>query len=88
MDTVNPSARRFHARWGARRALAYAAAGEIDHACALGQDLLHDLALTDSATVRCDIRALARTLARWSTYSRVRQLYPELTAALHYPGAP
>lgn len=85
LRTVEPSARRFHARWGARRALAYAASGEIDHACALGRDLLSDLTITDSATVRADVRALARTLARWLTHPPVRQLYPELTAALHHP---
>lgn len=88
LGSVEPSARRFHARWGARRALAYAAAGEIDHACALSQDLLRDLAIIDSATVRCDVRLLARTLSRWSAHPPVRQLYPELTAALHYPGTP
>ncbi|MGH3927217.1 MAG: hypothetical protein ACRDTT_30850, partial [Pseudonocardiaceae bacterium] len=74
LRTVEPSARRFHARWGARRALAYAASGEIDHACTLSHDLLRDLAGTDSATVRCDVRALARTLARWLSHPPVRQL--------------
>jgi len=88
LRTVGPSARRFHARWGARRALAYAASGEIDHACMLSRDLLSDLTITDSATVRADVRALARTLARWLTHPPVRQLYPELTAALHHPSAP
>ena len=88
LRTVEPSAHRFHARWGARRALAYAASGEIDHACMLSRDLLSDLTIIDSATVRADVRALARTLARWLTHPPVRQLYPELTAALHHPSAP
>jgi hypothetical protein len=34
------------------------------------------------------VRALARTLARRLTHPPVRQLYPELTAALHRPSAP
>ena len=88
LRTVRPSARRFRARWGARRALAYAASGEIDHACTLSRELLHDLTITDSTTVRADVRALARTLARRLTHPPVRQLYPELTAALHRPSAP
>lgn len=85
LDTVERSAHRFHARWGARRALAYATAGEIDHACALGESLLADLAITDSATVRCDVRALARTLNRWSSHPPVRRIHPQLTAALRRP---
>ena len=83
LSAVDPSARRFHARWGVRRALAHAASGELDRACALSRELLDDIAATDSATVRSDVRALARTLSRWLTYPPVRQLYPELTAALH-----
>ena len=88
LRTVRPSARRFRARWGARRALAYAASGEIDYACTLSRNLLNALTITDSATVRADVRALARTLARRLTHPPVRQLYPELTAALHRPSAP
>jgi hypothetical protein len=88
LGTVPPTAHRFHARWGARRALAYATSGELDHTCDLSRSLLADLAIADSATVRSDVRTLTRTLRRWLTHPPVRQLYPELTAALHRPTTP
>lgn len=76
-------ARRARARFGARRVLAHAADGELEHACALARDVLRDAAQVDSATVRADLRHLARVLARWHNHPRVRDLQPELRAALH-----
>ncbi|MGH3815789.1 MAG: helix-turn-helix domain-containing protein [Pseudonocardiaceae bacterium] len=87
LEVVDPSACRFRARWGARRALAYAACGEIDHACALSHELLADLADVDSATVRSDVHALGRILATRLSHPPVRRLVPELTAILHRPSA-
>ncbi|MBP2329590.1 transcriptional regulator with XRE-family HTH domain [Kibdelosporangium banguiense] len=79
------SSRRSNARFGARRALAHAAAGEIDHACALTHQVLDSAELVDSATIRLDLRRLARTLARWASHRPVSELQPRLTMALHAP---
>lgn len=80
-----PTARRAHALWGARRVLAYASAGEIDHACALAGGVLNDAEQVDSATARSDLRALSRTFARWRGHPPVRDLLPRLTRALYTP---
>jgi transcriptional regulator with XRE-family HTH domain len=69
-------------RYQVRRVLAYAASGEIDHACTLAHGLL-DTASVSSAIIRRDVRDLARTLARWHTHRPVRDLYPRLTAVLY-----
>ncbi|MFD9963673.1 multiprotein-bridging factor 1 family protein [Amycolatopsis sp. NPDC058986] len=82
---VPSEARRVHARFGARRALAYASGGEVDHACVLAEQAIESALLVDSATVRTDLRRLARTLTRWHTHQPVRELYPRLTAALRTP---
>lgn len=80
---VAPDATRFQARWGARRALAYARSGEVDHACDLAAELLPRCMTVDSATVRNDIRDLARTLTRWLGHPRVRDIYPAVVDAMH-----
>jgi hypothetical protein len=79
------SARRAFARFGARRALAYLAAGEVEHASALTGETLDATALVDSATVRHDLRRLTHSFVRWRKHGPVRDLYPRLTAALHRP---
>jgi tetratricopeptide (TPR) repeat protein len=76
------TARRAYARFGARRALAYFAAGEVDHASALTHKVLDAATLVDSATIRHDLRRLAHSLARWRTHSSVREVYPRLSSAL------
>ena len=81
--TIPPGARRARARFGARRALAHAQHGDIDEACAVARDMLDDAAHVDSATVRLDLRDLARTLARWHTNAAVRELYPDLVMMLN-----
>ncbi|ONI84528.1 transcriptional regulator [Saccharothrix sp. ALI-22-I] len=86
LRAVPPASRRFQLRWRVRQALSYATSGEVDQACLLTWDLLGDLASVDSATSRSDLVALARTLSRWLSHPRVRDLYPALSAALH-PGA-
>ncbi|WP_433466341.1 helix-turn-helix domain-containing protein [Spirillospora sp. CA-128828] len=78
-------AERARARFGARRALAHAAAGELDHACHLVGLVLDDIELVDSATIRVDLRRLSRTLTRWRDHAPVRELQPRLAAALHVP---
>ncbi|MFE7317675.1 helix-turn-helix domain-containing protein [Streptomyces sp. NPDC057555] len=74
---------RNRARYGVRRALAHAAAGEIEHACSLTRELLGAVTLLNSATITTDLRRLARTLTRYGTHHAVRELSPDLTLALH-----
>ncbi len=83
---IPSSHRRAGARFGARRVLAHAAAGEVDHACVLAHELLDTAAVVDSATVRMEFRRLARTLARWHTHQAVRELSPRLAAAARTAG--
>ncbi|GGT64984.1 hypothetical protein GCM10014713_67470 [Streptomyces purpureus] len=80
---IPANAVRTHVRYGVRRALAHAVAGDIDHACELTGKLLAGVGAVDSATVRLDLRRLARTLSRHRTHGEVRALAPRLTAALH-----
>jgi hypothetical protein len=82
VPTIPAAARRSRARFGARRALAHAALGATDLACAIIWDLLDDIGRVDSATIRVDLRATARTLARWPNRSSVRDLQPHLSMAL------
>ncbi|KAA9375455.1 helix-turn-helix transcriptional regulator [Microbispora cellulosiformans] len=77
-----PQAVRARVRFGMRRALAYAAAGEVDHACALTRELIGDLVAVGSVTIASDLRSLARALNRHPKNVAVRDLSPELSAAL------
>ncbi|NJQ00860.1 helix-turn-helix domain-containing protein [Streptomyces sp. PLAI1-29] len=79
---VPEHALRTRVRYGVRRALATAAAGEIDHACALTADLLDHTTTVSSATVAADLRRVARTLARHPRNASARELSPRLSAAL------
>ncbi|WP_367131853.1 helix-turn-helix transcriptional regulator [Saccharothrix sp. HUAS TT1] len=72
------ASRRSRARFGARRSLALAFAGEIDQSCATLARTLDDAAHVDSATVRTDLRELSRTLGRWHNHGAVREVYPQL----------
>lgn len=74
---------RSRVRYGARRALAHAVAGEIEHACAIARPLLSEGEALASATIRVDLRRLSRVLARRRGNASVRALAPELAAALH-----
>jgi tetratricopeptide (TPR) repeat protein len=82
LATIPGGATRAQARYGVRRALAYAAAGDIDHACQLTSGLLDDLMRVRSATISTDVRALARTLGRHRKSPAVRDLSPRLGTAL------
>lgn len=77
------TARRARARFGTRRSLAYAMAGEIDQSCLTLAETLEDAAHVDSATVRMDLRELARSLGRWRNHHTVREIYPELNRVVH-----
>jgi transcriptional regulator with XRE-family HTH domain len=75
--------RRTRARFGVRRSLAHALDGEIDESCRTLAETLDDVARVDSATVRTDLRELARCLSRWRSHHTVREIYPELNRVLH-----
>lgn len=79
---VAEQAVRTRVRFGMRRALAYALAGEVDHACQLTHELLQGLVTVGSTTVGTDLRNLARTLSRHPKNALVRELAPELGTAL------
>jgi transcriptional regulator with XRE-family HTH domain len=87
IQRVPKHALRSQARYGVRRALAHAAAGNIDHACALARDVLGVADTVRSATIATDLRRLARTLARFHAAPSVRELQPRLTASLRHHAA-
>lgn len=74
--------RRTRARFGVRRSLAHALAGEIDQSCLTLRETLDDAAHVDSATIRMDLRELSRTLSRWRGHRTVREIYPQLSGVL------
>ena len=81
-DAWSPSvAARTRARFVVRGALAYAGAGELDHACFLAESVLPDLARLESSTVRADLRQLISVLLRHPAHPRARALMPELIRA-------
>ncbi|MFE6867982.1 helix-turn-helix domain-containing protein [Kitasatospora sp. NPDC057692] len=74
---------RTRARYGLRRALAHAAAGEVEHACAVAAELLPLVVGLRSATIATDVARLDRELSRFRSNAAVRDLQPALAAALH-----
>lgn len=79
---VSSQALRTRVRYGVRCALAHAAAGEIDRACALTDRLLGDIVTVNSATIATDLRGLARVLARHPRNRSVRELAPDLGTSI------
>lgn len=77
-----PGAHRARGRYQVRAALAYAMAGELERACELLVPLLDRIRILDSATIRHDLRVLARVLSRWRSHPTVCELLPSLTALL------
>ncbi|MQS08641.1 helix-turn-helix domain-containing protein [Streptomyces alkaliphilus] len=75
---VPARALRARTRFGVRRALAHAMAGEIDHAARLTGELLDDIEAVNSATVTTDVRRLARVLTRHERRPEVRGVAPRL----------
>ncbi|MEU7227004.1 helix-turn-helix domain-containing protein [Streptomyces chrestomyceticus] len=73
---------RNQVRYGMRRALSHAAAGHIEHACSVAGALLGPVSQVDSATVRADVRRLARLLTRHGSNAAVREITPQLTSVL------
>ncbi|WP_199788543.1 helix-turn-helix domain-containing protein [Streptomyces sp. 351MFTsu5.1] len=85
LSAIPDESRRLKTRWATRQTLARAAAGDIDHACVLLRELLPGFAATASWSIRTDLLALARVLARRCDQPAVREVYPLLTAMLHTP---
>lgn len=73
---------RTRARYGFRRALAHAASGQVEHACAIAEELLGVMPAVPSATVNSDVRRLARELSRFRSSRAVRDLQPALARVL------
>jgi transcriptional regulator with XRE-family HTH domain len=82
LATLPEEAARSRGRFGARRALAYAAIGEVDHACHLTLGLLDSGAGLGSATISKDLRRVAQVLQRHPKNPSVRDLSPRLWTAL------
>ena len=82
MSQVPQQALRTRVRYGVRRALAYAAAGDVDHACHLTDGLLDSAITLSSATVATDLSRLAWTLSRHPRNASVRNVAPKLGTAL------
>ncbi|MED7949349.1 helix-turn-helix domain-containing protein [Streptomyces sp. BE303] len=80
---IPPHAVRSRARYGLRRSLAHAAAGEVEHACALAAELLPSVTVLRSATITTDVARLARELTRFRANRAVLDLQPALAGALH-----
>ncbi|WP_422774952.1 hypothetical protein ACN28C_04415 [Plantactinospora sp. WMMC1484] len=83
LTRVAPAAIRTRVRFGARLALAYAEAAELEQTCELTNALLGPAAHVDSATVRSDFARLGYLLNRWRREPAVRELLPKLRAVLH-----
>ncbi|HEX8870582.1 MAG TPA: helix-turn-helix transcriptional regulator [Lentzea sp.] len=64
LPLIAPAALRSRTRFGLRRALAHAAAGEVDYACELVTGLLDDVRQVQSATVHTDLTAFSKLLSR------------------------
>jgi hypothetical protein len=88
VDRIPLAARRTRARYGARLALALANMHEVERACATVEPVLDAVTYTDSATIRLDVRQLARTLNRWHGERAVMEIQPRLAAVLHRPSGP
>lgn len=73
---------RARALYGARLAIALAAAGQVEDACAQVAGIVRLSVGVDSATARHQLRALHMVLNRWCTRSTVREAQTQLLFAL------
>jgi hypothetical protein len=83
LERVPASAERARSRYSARLALALAASGEPEEACAVADPVLDSCERVHSATVRVDLSALARALNRWHALPGVQETRIRLTGVLH-----
>lgn len=82
LDRIPRQALRARARYGVRLALALASVREFEQSRVLLEPILRTLPWVDSATIRTDLRQLARTLNRWHSDPAVRTIMPHISAAL------
>lgn len=82
------TARRSRALYGARLSLAHAAAGDLDRACELAQDLLPDVRAVASASARHQLRDLSVVLRRWPRHRPAQALIADLNGVLAHADVP
>jgi transcriptional regulator with XRE-family HTH domain len=75
---IPPTGRRAAARFGARQALAHAAAGRTERACEVTAGFLDAAEAVDSATIRTDLRRLVAVLSGKRHTDPVQAIYPRL----------
>lgn len=80
---TRPEARRALALHGARLALAYEAAGELDRMCEAAMRALEAARPLGSATVRSQLARLSWAVQRRHGHRPARELHVEIIAALH-----
>ena len=85
---VPAQAARTRARYGARLALALAASGEPEAAGAAVLPVLEVIGQLESATIRSDLRQLARTLNRWHRHPAIQDVRIQLTDCLNVGTGP
>jgi hypothetical protein len=78
---------RAQVRFSTRQALAAVAAGDVDRGCEITHGLLSSAGDLGSATIRYDLRQLARALRRWPAHQGVREIQPGLDQLLRAPAA-
>jgi hypothetical protein len=83
LELIPSAAWRAHARYGTRLALAYAAAGEPEMAASTVAPVLDAMGHIESATVRIELRRLARALNRWHGLTAIRETRLRLTNSLN-----
>ncbi|TFI20338.1 XRE family transcriptional regulator [Streptomyces sp. 4R-3d] len=80
---IAPHALNTRTRYGLRRALSLAAAGEIEESCETARELLAFMSVIPSATVRTDVLRLDREWSRFRGNAVVRGLRPALANVLN-----
>ncbi|MGW0517432.1 helix-turn-helix domain-containing protein [Crossiella sp. NPDC003009] len=83
VERITPGAMRSRVRFGVRRALAHARAGELDHACELTERLLGEADSLASATVTVDLCNLRQALHRQPGHPRGQQLAADINHVIH-----
>jgi transcriptional regulator with XRE-family HTH domain len=79
------ASRRARARYGVRLARAYLGADRVGEACQLLDQLLDDVDVVDSATIRYDLRRFYLALPKWHAHPHARDLHARLPALLRVP---
>ncbi|GAA2038693.1 helix-turn-helix transcriptional regulator [Catenulispora yoronensis] len=82
LDTTEPTSLRAWGRIGARLALALATVNDVRRSCEVIHPVLVQGIATRSATIRSDLRQLARILNRRRADPVVRKIMPDLSSAL------